>query len=149
MKTGKPIKLFTSISQFITGLTILAFLVLVFFGMLNCTNPVMQIEMKMDNAQHSMDECVPGKNCGMDINKHLSIWQGMFLANVIPDLSSFFVLLIVVCLALVTFSLLSISDIPLLISRFIFYERNHRGNKLYNYFVNIFASGILQAKLYA
>ncbi len=106
--------------------------------------------MSMEGSAHSMTDCVPGKNCGMNINEHLGIWQGMFTTILNTDffnlLATLFVLL---STAVALFKIFSFSDTETIAGRYLIYERSHRDNRLYNYLVGIFASGIVQPKIFA
>ena len=44
---------------------------------------------------------------------------------------------------------ISTTEISSPLSRYIYYERDHRESKLYNFLMRIFAAGILQPKLFA
>ena len=142
-------KKFSRVPQFVTGLTLLAFVTLVFIGMFDCSNPIMQSQMDMKSSQHQMDGCPPGNNCGMDINQHLSIWQKMFTTTFNTDLLNLFVVLFVIAFVAGFYGLLSSPGTSSRVARYVYYERNHRENKLYNYLINIFRTGILQPKIFA
>ena len=138
------------IPQYITGLTLLAFVVLIFVGMFDCTNLFMQSQMDMKGSGHTMKDCPPGKNCGMDLNQHLGIWQSMFTTTMgIDFLSLFSALFVLLSAAVALFKFFSCTDDASLVSRYLYYERDHRENKLYNYLVTIFSSGIVQPKIFA
>lgn len=142
-------KLFNRVPKFVTGLTILAFFALVVVGMFDCMNPIMQSQMSMEGSGHSKADCIPGKNCGMNISEHLSTWQSMFVANISSNLLNFFATLLMAGFVFGIYKLLSIPQISPLTVRYLYYERDHRDSKLYNYLVRIFASGIVQPKLFA
>lgn len=140
---------FNRIPKFLTGLTLLAFLVLVFMGLFDCTNPMMRNQMVAEQAPHSMMNCVIGKDCGMNINKHISIWQSMITAILNTNFSNFLTILLIstfifgICKILITHPNYSLA------SRYLYYQRDHRESRLYNYFIHIFSRGILQPKLFA
>lgn len=136
-------------SQYISGLTLLAFFALVFVGMFDCNNPVMQSQMSPEGRSHTMENCAVGKNCGMDINQHLAIWQGMFTANPSVDLLNFLINLFLVSFVIGSGALIFSLSVSSNISRYLYYDRDNRENRLYNYLVGIFAQGILQPKIFA
>jgi len=137
------------LSKYITGLTLLTFVTLVFAGIFDCTNPIMQSQMNMEGPHQTMADCIPGKNCGMDINEHVNIWKATFTTTLTSNFLIFFFTLLIVSFAVGVSSMLFLRDPLALIQRYRYYERDHRESKLYNYFVHIFSSGILQPKLFA
>ena len=143
----QPIKLFKRF-PFITGLTFLAFIVLVFVGIFNCNSFMMQSQMGMEGLHHSMVDCIPGKNCGMDTNQHLSIWQSMFNANINSDFLTLFSTLFLALVVLKIYKSFLNQQVFSLAYRYLYYERDHRNSRLYNYLLRVFAAGILQPKLY-
>lgn len=143
---------FRKVPRLFAGVTILGFSLVIFLGVLNCQNPIMQSEMGMSGGgaqHHSMADCIPGQDCGMDINEHLSIWQSMFLTNLNTNFLILLAGLIVVGLGLAIFKTPLTAQITSLTSRYLYYERDHQDSKLYNYFIQIFSSGIVAPKLYA
>ncbi len=149
MECNQLAQLFRRSPKCITGLTLVSFFTLVFLGIFDCANPMMQRQMTMDGQHSSTVDCIPGKNCGMDINEHISIWQGMFLTNITMDIFSFLTLVLVVGLAFVHCKFLSSLDFFPLASRYLHYDREHPEHKLYHYLLRIFSDGILQPKLFA
>lgn len=132
--------------KIIAQITIVAFGTIVFFGVLDCTNPFMQSRMNMDFEHHQV-ECIPGQNCGMNIGEHLNTWQGMTTATIAAG--NFTLLVLMAIIVFSTFRRLPlIVFLPNTIRRFLFHARQHRESKLYNYFLLVFSNGILQPKLF-
>lgn len=148
MNLSSLTKLLRRLPKFTAGVALLSLVTLAGIGMYNCTNPIMQGQMKM-GEQHTMTDCAPGKNCGMDINKHLGIWQSMFTANFNSGWLNFFVSLLLVSFIIGIFKIWPAPEIYSRIARYLYYEREHPDSKLYNYFLRIFRNGILQPKLFA
>ncbi len=149
MNTSQFPKLLRRVPKFITGLTLLAFATLVFMGIFDCANPIMQSQMSMDGSAHAMTDCIPGKNCGMDINTHIEIWQGMIMTNLPATFFSFFATLLMAAFVWGMCKIVITPEASPLTDRYLYYDRDHRESKLYNYFIHIFSRGILQPKLFA
>lgn len=130
-------------------LTLLAFIVFIFFGVFDCTNLIMRSQMSMESPNHFMSDCIPGQNCGMDINTHISIWQGMTTMNLNTDFSSLIASILIAALVFGIYKMFLMPQTSLRISRYLYYDRDHRESTLYNYFVHIFSNGILQPKRFA
>ncbi|MEK7623388.1 MAG: hypothetical protein AAB408_01830 [Patescibacteria group bacterium] len=135
------------IYKFVTGATLLAFLALVLLGLFDCANSIMRSRMAGGESHQTMVDCVPGKDCGMDITTHISIWQGMTTTNLTANFSGLLMVLLMIGFIFVA-AVLSLQASSL-ISRFLYYDRHHPEHRLYNYFIDIFSSGILQPKLFA
>lgn len=128
--------------------TTTAFLIFIILGVFNCSNLIMQSQMTADGPHHSMTDCIPGKNCGMDIGNHIAVWQGMIATNLNTNVFSLIASLLLIGVFLNFVRSLTSHTSPLL-ARFLYYGRHHRDETLYNYFVQIFSSGILQPKIFA
>lgn len=142
-------KLLHKVPKCVTGVTILTFCSIIFIGIFDCANPIMASQMSTDETHAGLTDCIPGKNCGMDINTHIEIWQGMITANIS---TGFFDLLISLLMAAFILIIYKIRPSSLTFSRYSpcrYYERNNRESKLYNHFVHIFSNGILQPKLFS
>lgn len=143
-------KLFVRVPKAIAKFTVLSFLTLMIFSIMDCTNFVMQSRIDLGGSAHrSMNDCITSKDCGMDINEHLNVWQGMITTNAGVNFFSLFAAFLFAIIILHVSKLFSISHNSLFLSHYLYYDRDHRESKLYNYFVSIFSSGILQPKLFA
>lgn len=149
MESNQLTKLFNTMPKLTAGLTVLAFMVLVFVGIFDCMNPIMRSQMAVEGSHHSVADCVPGKNCGMDINKHIQIWEGMTTTNLHNSFSNLFAGLLLAFFVLAIWKTLVSPQTSSLTARYLYYNRDHPENKLYNHFIHIFSSGILQPKLFA
>lgn len=124
------------------------FLTVSSIGILDCKNPIMQRHMGVMGQKDSsiMTNCVPGKNYGMDVATHVSIWQSMFTSL---DFKIFQLLNAVVLLVIVgMWIMLSYGYRTKTFISYLYYKRHTLESKLYNYFLHIFARGILHPKLY-
>lgn len=135
-------------SKTFRSIFLVIFLTASFLGILDCKNPMMQSRMGMTGQQNSMGNCVPGKDYGMDLAMHLSVWQSGFTASL--D-SKIFQLLSAVALLVIVgmWRILSIGYRTTTLISYLYHKRHALESKLYNYFLYIFARGILQPKLYA
>lgn len=147
MKSSQLIKLFSSFHILLSGLTILALSILVLMGVYNCATPFMQSHMDM--GKHAMVNCNSEKNCGMDVGVHLSVWQSMFTTHLDSSVLSLILSLIIVFFTVNTGKILSLHNPSTPNTRYLFYEQQHPENRLYNYFLHLFASGILEPKIFA
>jgi len=111
----------------------------------------MQNQMTTDGPHQIMTDCVPNQNCGMNINQHIDIWQSMITTNLTANFFGLFAGLLMVGIITLfgIFVKISTTEISSPLSRYIYYERDHRESKLYNFLMRIFAAGILQPKLFA
>ena len=137
------------ISKLISSLALFSVAVVALVGIYDCTNVVMQSQMDV-KSDHSMAmaDCIPGKNCGMDINQHLNIWQGMLTANFNGGAFNFLAALLALAV-IITLYKITTTPTALLSTRYLYYDRHHPDSKLYNYFILVFSNGILQPKLFA
>jgi hypothetical protein len=103
----------------------------------------------MEMGKHAMANCDSEKNCGMDVGIHLSIWQSMFTTHLDTSVLSLILSLVIVIFVVSIEKLFSLRDIDSLSRQYLFYEQQHPENRLYNYFLHLFASGILEPKIFA
>lgn len=149
MNTRQMPKLLRRIRSYLAGLALLAFFVLVFMGIFNCTNPIMQSQMSTGEPHSFLADCMPGENCGMDLNKHIEIWQAMITTDLNTSFSGLVASLIIGFFVVGICKRVWSPQIFLPSTQYLYYDRDHRESKLYNYFIHIFSSGILQPKLFA
>lgn len=143
-------KMNVELSRLFASVFLIVLIATPFLGIFDCTNPMMQ--SRMDSGHHALADCVPGKDCGMDLDTHLSIWQASFTADFSPSTLRLFQSLAVAVLwgiAAGMFTIFPSFLLANLVSYFLYYKRHSLASKLYNYFLQIFARGILQPKLYA
>lgn len=133
------------------GLFLSIFLVVTFFGVFTCMNRIMMGDKVGMNQKQSMSDCTgmgQQNGCTMSIGEHLTIWQNIFT----PHFDSDFLALIAMAFALaIIFSIFKILFPPDTVrtASYRCYMQAHQGFRLYNYLLAIFASGIIQPKLFA
>lgn len=143
---------------FLGRFTAAVFILVSVFGIFICTNLFMNMAMPMEQAMessHSLN-CVFGMNmaestlCPMSAVEHISSWQQFFTAVIPSDLLGLLALLLVIAVAVFSavFAPSSTSP-PLTVVRLALYYKQHWSIKLYNYFLHIFARGIIQPKIFA
>ncbi len=134
-------------SFILSTLTLLAFATLVYAGIFDCANPIMQSRMNMTGSHHMTPDCIPGQNCGMDLSEHVAVWQSMIAATLAVNGSGWILIILAAVVVFVVFN--HLSAMPRAVSRFLFYARGWRDARRYNYLLPLFSDGILQPKLYA
>lgn len=149
MKRNRDNILAYRIPRFVTVTTLVTFFALVFVGIFDCANGIMRGYMNTDVSSHAMADCAPGEQCGMDINTHIQVWQGMIAANMPVSFVNLFSALLFAAFVLGICRISVTPHTASSISRYLYYDRDHRESKLYNHFIDIFSSGILQPKLFA
>lgn len=122
------------------------------FGIFYCSPLIMPMDMHALSASpsdHSISHAgcdTIGASCPMNINDHLAAWAQFLLAIFTDIISAIFVLVSAIALIAHCNSQIAFAGLPAQIRN---YVRRHSRFRLYDYFVELFASGIVQPKLLA
>lgn len=145
-------------TAFLARFVAAVFILVSVFGIFICTSLFMKMSMPMDTTRHDSASfnCAFGMDmgqaslCPMSVIEHISNWQQFFTAVAPTDLLGLLAVMLVagVGLFIGMFAPHSASP-PLTVVRLWLYYKQHWGIKLHNYFLHIFARGIVQPKLFA
>jgi hypothetical protein len=155
---ARKLSVLNLLSTFVSRCVLSVFVVVSVFGLYICTSLFTKMAGPTSTPAHhaSSYNCVFGIGaddwswCPMGVIEHISSWQQLFTAVVPVDVLALLGVLFVFVAGFVLRTLLHhTSSPPYSVVRLGQYYKRQWGMRLYNYFLTIFADGILQPKRFA